>query len=119
VTTTTHRIPIPDWIPATCNQLLQSRWGGARRKKADREQVIASAWMHAVPKAAGKRRVTLTVILGPRQRGADVDAYYKSLCDALVHAKMLVDDSPKWCELAPVRYERGPGKGSVIELEDI
>jgi hypothetical protein len=56
-------------------------------------------------------------LLGPRQRGADPDAYWKSLLDALVHAGLLVDDSPKWCELGPVRFERECRRKPAIQLE--
>lgn len=115
-----YRMVIPRWHPTKLNDLLNCHWAVAdRRKTADREQLAASAWMADIPKATGKRRVTLTIILGPRQRGGDVDCYWKSTLDALKNLRLIIDDSPKWCELAPVKYERGPAMASVVELEEI
>jgi Holliday junction resolvase RusA-like endonuclease len=78
--------------------------------------IVAHAWSGT--KATGKRRVTITIILGPRQRGADPDAYFKAVGDALVDCGALVDDSRKWVEWMPVRYDRGKNTGCMIELED-
>ena len=74
------------------------------------------------PKAKTKREVHLTVILGKGKRGCDVDAYDKSLLDALVKAGMLVDDNRRWCTKLPTEYTRATGTdkwGSVIRLVDI
>ncbi len=47
-------------------------------------------------------------------------AFFKSLCDALVHAGALVDDNRQHVELAPVTFSRDPKVwGSVIRLEDL
>jgi Holliday junction resolvase RusA-like endonuclease len=72
-----------------------------------------------VPPAAGKRRVSLTLTLAPRQRGADPDAYRKSLLDALTHAGMLLDDNRQGVELGPVQFIRGEHKATAILLEDV
>lgn len=113
------RISIQDWHPATLNELLKNRWEAAKLKKRDKGYIVAHSLK--VPKATCKRQVILTIFLGHKQRGADPDAYWKSLCDALVHARLLVDDSAKWCELSSVRYDRHPDrqKETVIELIDI
>lgn len=110
-------ITIPNWHPTPLNKLIGGHWGSAsKRKKADRN--IITCYTHHLPKAHGKRRVTLTITLGKGQRGCDPDAYWKSLLDALVHAGQLVDDSPKWVELAPVIFNRSQ-VASTIQLEDI
>lgn len=72
-----------------------------------------------VPKAAGKRRVKLTIVLGPRQRGGDPDAYWKSTLDALARAGLILDDNRQGVELASVAYERGTRKATVIGLTDV
>jgi hypothetical protein len=115
-----HTLRIENWHPVTLNQLVAWPWPMVRRrKKNDREIVGGEALARRVPRATGKRRVGLHLILGPRQRGCDVDAYHKSLLDALVAAGLLIDDSPRWCELAPVTYERATRRAAVITLEDI
>ena len=38
--------------------------------------------------------------------------------DSLKHHGYLVNDSPAWCEITPVAYERGPA-ASVITLTDV
>jgi hypothetical protein len=53
------------------------------------------------------------------KRGVTPDSYFKSLLDALVSAGLLVDDSAKFCELAPTTYERATRRASVITLTDI
>ena len=108
------KIQIPNWHPTPLNKLLGDWRVSSKRKKADRN--LIACYTHHLPKAGQKRRVTLTIILGKGQRGCDPDAYWKSLLDALVHAGQLNDDSPKWCELAPVQFERGQ-MGAIIEME--
>lgn len=109
---------IGGWHPAKLNDLLHCHWSKKHRlKKADRD--IVAYYAGWIPKATGKRRVTLMIILGPRQRGADPDAYQKSLADALVCCQLLRDDSREWIEWAPIVYERGPERATVITLTDL
>lgn len=113
------QIACPMWHPTRLNQLLGCHWRAAKLKKADRYAIRVYAMIADVPKATGKRRVTLTIGLGPKQRAGDPDAYWKSLLDAMKHAGLLVDDNRQHCELAPVVFERWPTKGTVITLEDL
>jgi hypothetical protein len=81
-------------------------------------------WSYAyelqIPKATGKRQVSLHVTLGPRMRRFDADAWPKSVCDALVHAGMLIDDSSKYVEIGPVMFSRNrTGWGTQIILKDV
>ena len=108
-------IKIDNLQPTPLNKLL-GNWRAAMGLKKKDRNIIAWHCLN-LPKASQKRRVTLTIILGKGQRGCDPDAYFKSMLDALVHAGMLVDDSYKWIELAPVKFIRGD-KGCIIELED-
>lgn len=116
----THRIPIKRWRPASLNQLMSGHWRAKHRLKlADRELVGMYAVQAGVPKAEGKRRVSLEIVLQGRQQEADPDAYWKSLLDALVYAGLLVDDSREWCELGAVTYSRGDEGSTTIVLEDV
>jgi Holliday junction resolvase RusA-like endonuclease len=109
------KITIPNWHPATVNQLL-GHWSIAhRRKKADCN--IIRCYTQHLEKAEVKRLVRLTIILGKGQRTCDPDAYWKSLLDALVQAGQLVDDSVKWCVYEYPSFERGE-MATIIELFD-
>jgi hypothetical protein len=114
-----HTLTIPNWQPATVNQLLVGVRGRIRLKKQDRELVGWYARAAGIPRATTPRRVSLRITLGPRQRAADPDAHWKSLLDALVCAGLLVDDSRKWVQLGAVVFERGPARSTAIVLEDV
>jgi Holliday junction resolvase RusA-like endonuclease len=115
----THVLTIDQWHPTTLNRLLGCHWANAyRRKKADQKIVAAMAKAQKVPRAIGKRRVSLTITLCPRQRSPDKDAWWKSLLDALVACGLLKDDSPRWCDLGTVEYERGKQRCTTVVLED-
>ena len=55
--------------------------------------VCTYAWQAKIPRATGKRRVSLHVTLGKGMREFDYDAPWKSLNDAMKHAGLIVDDS--------------------------
>lgn len=111
-----HEIIINDYHPTTLNKLMASHWAVANKLKKRDKVEIRYASNH-VPKALGKRRVELIIELGKGQRGADPDAYSKTVGDALVAAGLLVNDSHKWVEWSPVQYERGKKK-TTIRLYD-
>ncbi len=116
----TWTIHIPDWNPSRLNQWDGRHWAvRARAKAGDRNLVGAYAKVYGVPRANGKRRVTLRIVLGPRQRGGDVDCYWKTTLDALKHAGLIVDDGRAWVELMPVEYSRDNGRATWITLEDV
>lgn len=115
----THMIHIQGWQAVTVNELLAAgRWAWTLKKK-DRKRIAAHVALLGLPPATGKRRVTLTLTMGKRQRTPDPDGVFKSLLDALVHAKMLVDDNKEGLQLMPVRFERGAEKATTILLEDM
>jgi Holliday junction resolvase RusA-like endonuclease len=115
---TCYTLDIPRWHPAPLNKLL-GHWRTAHQFKKNDRSVI-TAYACRTPKAQGKRRVSLHIILDKGQRASDPDSYFKSLCDALVHAGMLVDDNRQHVELAPVTFSRDPATwGTRISLEDL
>jgi hypothetical protein len=115
----THRLVIDNWHPATLNQLLAGRWHAYKLKKADKKLLGFCLLESPIPKARGKRRVSLEITLAPRQRAADPDAYWKSLLDALKSHGLVRDDSRTWCELGGVTFARGERKSTTIVLEDV
>jgi hypothetical protein len=115
---TCYTLEIPRWYPATINQLMHSVRGKIRLKKADREMIAGYVMAKRIPRAEGKRRLSLHIVLGKGQRGAD--AYHKSLLDACKHAGLILDDSSRYVELAPVTFSRDwNGWGTVIRLDDL
>jgi Holliday junction resolvase RusA-like endonuclease len=116
----TWTITVPRWHPARLNQLLHAHWAkAARMKKSDRDLIAVYCRQAGVPPAAGKRRVSLVLTLGPRQRAADVDAYWKSLLDGLTAAGMLLDDDRFGVELGAVDFVRGKERATAILLADL
>jgi Holliday junction resolvase RusA-like endonuclease len=109
---------VPNWHPTRLNVLLGKHHVEAWRLKQTDKAVVLFYSAGKVPAAQGKRRVTLRIVIGPRQRGGDTDAYWKSTLDALVANHLLMDDNRTWVELMPVQFERG-AKGTWILLEDI
>lgn len=113
-------VRINNYHPARLNEYQGRHWSaGHRCKRLDRDVIAVHCLGAGVVRAEVKRRVGLEITLGPRQRGGDVDAYWKSVLDALVLCGAIVDDSKEWCELLPVTYVRGPRRATVISLEDV
>jgi Holliday junction resolvase RusA-like endonuclease len=113
-------LTVDGWHPARLNQLMHCHWSArGRLKRADRQIVGLYARVARIPPATGKRRVSIEVILAPRQRAADPDAYWKSLLDGLVHAGLLLDDNRQSVELGSVTFRRGKEKATVVVLEDM
>ena len=85
---TIYTLDIPRWHPAPLNKLMEGHWSnGHRLKKIDKAMI--AAYSTNIPKAEGKRRVSLHIILDKGQRAPDPDAFFKSLNDALVAAKLV------------------------------
>ncbi len=116
----THRIEITGWSPTPLNKLMRMHWG--RRCKVKREAyvlVLLGCHLNGVPKAKGRRRVSIAVTVAGRSGIPDADGVLKLLLDGLVRCGALVDDSGRWCELGEVWVGRGPARRTVIVLEDI
>jgi hypothetical protein len=117
--TTRHEFTVPGWHPARLNQLL-GHWARAHRlKKTDGEIIALHAHLAGIPRASGRRRVSLTITLAPRQRAGDPDCYWKSALDGLVRAGLLVDDNRQNVELGPVEFDRGPARATTVLLEEV
>ncbi len=82
-----------DGHTAAANELLDSVKARCRLKKRDRIAVGEAAARAGIAPATGKRRVRLTVLVGPGKRRPDPDAFWKSLLDAMAACGLLVNDS--------------------------
>jgi Holliday junction resolvase RusA-like endonuclease len=112
-----HELTIPEWSPTPLNRLLSRVRARIKGKQTDRLVVVAHALAQDVPRAKCKRRVSVRVTAPGRL--PDPDNLLKSLLDALVAARLLVDDSAAWIELGQVKVERGPRRQTVVTLEDL
>jgi len=120
MTATTHTLTIEAWRPTSLNVSLRKHHharAASLRKLAD--LIAVEAYRQTIPKAAGRRRVSLRVTLSGRQKPLDGDNAWKQLLDALTRCGLLVDDSAAWCELGPVAFERGDATRTEITLEDM
>lgn len=107
-------ITIPRWYPATVNRLLRNRWQAARLKRDDRMMVAGYAMLAGIPKATGKRRVSIEVRVPNASRAPDPDNLLKSGLDAIVKAGLLIDDRAEWCELGTVSVAKGPHATTIV-----
>jgi hypothetical protein len=118
-------ITLADFRPVLTNQLLSVHW--ARRsklKRSDAEIIGQACWAAGVTRAAGKRRVSATLLVPKGGRRPDPDSPQKSLLDALAARHgcgALRDDGPAWCEVAPLAYavSEGGGWGLRLVIEDV
>ncbi len=88
-------------------------------KKSDHEMVAAYAKKDGIPKASGKRRLSLIITLSGRQKEADIDSMNKVALDACVACGLLLGDRAKEAEWGGVEYQRGLEGGTLLILEDI
>lgn len=118
-------ITIPNWIPARLNAIMGGRRKGGRLKKRDRHMIAVEQMMRPIPEAATRRKVTIEITFAKGDRAGDPDCYHKSVFDALVHAKLLVNDTHRWVEMTHPIYlpvntrHRTEKRMTRIFLEDI
>jgi hypothetical protein len=113
---TAHRLVIPDFVPTPLNKLMRGRIRDRiRLARGDRDLIAYYAREQRLPRATGRRRVTITVT-GTR---ADPDNVLKSLLDGLVQAGLLVDDSSRWLELGGLEVSVSGPRQTTVVLEDL
>jgi len=118
-TATIHTLTIPDFLPQNLNRLLRTHWAKRNRAiRADSELVAIFAIQAGIPKANGKRRLALAFTTNA-QVAPDADNLLKAMLDALVRCRLLVDDSPRWVELAGISVSRADRRETQITLEDV
>jgi hypothetical protein len=107
-----------DWIPTPLNELMGRHWGVAARLKADDAAEIRIAMVNQhIPVAQTKLRLSVLIVLPKGKRAVDPDSIQKSLCDALVQAGALKNDSHLWVEHQPVQFARGQRLTTYVTLE--
>jgi hypothetical protein len=118
----TFLLVVPKWRPPLCNSWRGRHWSVAHRLRKQATQLLgAYALERHVPRAAGRRRVSVEIVLAPRQGQPDRDAFDKLLLDALVGAGLLLDDGERGLAgRVEVAFRRGDAStwGMTIVLED-
>lgn len=113
----TYIIRIPNWHPVKVNELIgENRFVANRKKIQTTEAIWAYAKKLNIPPAETKRHVHIAIYRN-KGRMPDADAFYKSVHDALVSIKLLVDDSPKWLDHQATDIRTGD-KATIITLRD-
>jgi hypothetical protein len=117
----TYTVEIPNWRPVSLNAVRGRHWSAERRAKRETADLLAGyARFFLVPAAAGPRRVSVLVTLGPRERANDRDNLDKILLDALVQVGLLLDDGPASLDgRVEVTFRRGPARATTLTLEDV
>lgn len=115
-----HTLTIPNWLPPRLNQVRGRHWyAEAKLKKEAIAFIVFYARLCGVPPARGRRRVSLRIVLGPRRRQPDRDAYDKMLLDALCRAGLLLDDSDRGLVgRVDIQFRRGPNCETTITIEE-
>ena len=118
----TFLLVIPKWRPPLSNDWRGRHWSVAHRLRKLSTQVLGIyALQQHVPRATGQRRVSVEIVLAPRQRQPDRDAFDKLLLDALTGAGLLLDDGERGLVgRVEVTFRRGVAGdwGTVLYLSD-
>jgi len=112
-------LKLEGWLPHSLNKLMNSHWAVRRGlKQGDKDQIRKACLVYGVPKAEGRRHVSVLIVLPKGRRALDADNVYKGMLDGLVEAEVLRNDSHVWCTWSPVHYARGDRLVTFITLED-
>ncbi len=116
-----YEIHLTNYRPPRTNELYRAKFRGRMALEKECKQFVAFYGSH-VPKATGKRRVSMVVTLAVRQRMPDADEQcLKAVLDALVADQLLVSDRREWCECVPTEFvlSRKRQPHTLITLEDV
>ena len=122
------RIEVPQLPPASASPNSRAHWRTkamfATQYQSDVHLMVLDTFgVGNVPIAEGKRRLDLTFIFRyPNRRDEDnLRARFKSGLDALVKARLLVDDDPMFLETGTITIlvDKARAPMTIIELEDV
>lgn len=104
--------------PESPNKYLRMHWAARNRYWHKWQQLVRAEIDNSHKPCKRKMRVNISQL---RRRKLDKDnltGSCKPIYDALVHWKILKDDSEKWCEQSTPRQQIGPKKVTVIDILD-
>ncbi len=116
----TWTMTVPQWTPALLNDVMGKHWQRAHKiKRKQAEMLAVYARLQDVPRATGKRKLSVTCYGWPTGRIPDQDAIWKLLLDSLVRAQLLTDDGPSGLEgAATVEFVRSEKKQTILRFEE-
>ena len=103
------------------NEIQGQHWSYARREKESLRWSLASALNHipAIPKAAGRRRLTIVRHGRGRLDQDNLAGGVKWLVDAIKERRLILDDNPEECELVCQQVvSRTADPHTILTLED-
>ncbi len=112
-------LEIPGYLPLSLNRLMRSRKLRMSEPKRAADHFTLAALVFRVPKATGKRRVSLVFTVQKGKPKPDPDNLVKVVLDGLVKAGVLVDDSDEWCQLGGIRMEVGKHPKTMAIVEEM
>jgi len=122
-------LTIPGMPPMSLNVYLRKHWSVRGQTKRFWTMAVWGAAIEAMEQLPGMALVDLQhrrrhkkVRLDyyfPTVRRRDRDNYQKILLDALVANKLLVDDSPEWCEVTVEMHVDAERPRTEIRLEEV
>jgi hypothetical protein len=113
---------LPGWRPPSTNSVMGRCWQAAHRAKKRMAKLLGDcARLARVPPAAGRRRLSAVVTLGPRQKRMDPDNVCKLLFDSCKRAGIIRDDSERWLEWGGLVYSpvRGARPETLLVIEEV
>lgn len=114
-----HELKIPNYTPPLLNELMGHPMLAHQLKRECADMVAVYRVVCDVPKAEGKRRISLRLSGWPRSKFPDPDGCLKAILDALTLSGLLIDDKQQWCELGDVQFVRSRDRETVVILEDL
>lgn len=110
-------VVIPGYLPPSLNVLMHCHWSKKHALKKTCTALVAH-YAAKLPRTQTKKRVLITLTRSGHRREMDADNAKKCLLDALVACRLLVDDSPTWCECPDPVQVKGKELETRIVLED-
>ena len=107
-------------LPGNFNEFAGRHWSVKNRvKNRTRCAVGVACFADGVPRATGRRRVSIALELPAGRTAPDHDNLLKTLWDALTACGAIVDDSPEWIEGGGYTIEIGEKVLTVVTLEKV
>lgn len=104
-TPTLWTVWVERWHPNSINECRGKHWEvEARIKRKMTDLLIAYRVANGIPRATGKRRVSLRLTFPPGARRPDKGNLRKLFDDACKRAGLIKDDGPLWLEAPEPEY---------------
>ena len=114
-----YEVVIPGWLPIPLNLLMRGSLRQRMRLEKKSHLIVGDACRAAgVAPALQRRKVSLSIGLGPGQQEFDRDSPYKALLDSLVGCGALLTDRVSGVEIGYLEFYRTKQATTTLILED-